>query len=86
MIVALTALEIPLDDSRFIKEGHSLLDNLLSFYQSGQGFLHVQSGGGNSLMSSEQGLYAMAAIKRANAGQTALNDMSDEQKQATAKP
>ncbi len=72
VIVALTALEIPLDDSRFIKEGHSLLDNLLSFYQSGQGFLHVQSGGGNSLMSSEQGLYAMAAIKRANAGQTAL--------------
>lgn len=86
VIVALTALEIPLDDSRFIKEGHSLLDNLLSFYQSGQGFLHVQSGGGNSLMSSEQGLYAMAAIKRANAGQTALYDMSDVQKQATAKP
>lgn len=86
VIVALTALEIPLDDSRFIKDGHSLLDNLLSFYTPGQGFLHVQSGGGNSLMSSEQGLYAMAAIKRANAGQTALYDMSDVQKQATAKP
>lgn len=86
VIVALTALEIPLDDSRFVKDGHSLLDNLLSFYTPGQGFLHVQSGGGNSLMSSEQGLYAMAAIKRANAGQTALYDMSDVQKQATAKP
>ena len=86
VIVALTALEIPLDDSRFVKDGHSLLDNLLSFYTPGQGFLHVQSGGGNSLMSSEQGLYARAAIKRANAGQTALYDMSDVQKQATAKP
>lgn len=86
VIVAMTALEIPLDDSRFVKDGHSLLDNLLSFYTPGQGFLHVQSGGGNSLMSSEQGLYAMAAIKRANAGQTALYDMSDVQKQATAKP
>lgn len=83
VIVALTALEIPLDDSRFVKDGHSLLDNLLSFYTPGKGFLHVKSGGGNSPMSSEQGLYAMAAIKRANAGQTALYDMSDVKKSAT---
>lgn len=83
VIVALTSLDIPLDDSRFVKDGHSLLDNLLSFYQPGQGFLHVQSGGGNSLMSSEQGLYAMAAIKRANAGQTSLYDMSDVKKTTT---
>lgn len=86
VIVALTSLDIPLDDSRFVKGGHSLLENMLSFYQPGKGFLHVQSGGGNSLMSSEQGLYAMAAIKRANAGQTSLYDMSDVTKQTAAKP
>lgn len=86
VVVALTSLGVDLDDARFIKDGHSLLDNLLSFYTPGKGFLHVQNGGGNSLMSSEQGLYAMAAIKRANEGKTALYDMSDVSKQTVSQP
>lgn len=85
VVVALTTLDIPLDDSRFVKDGHTLLENLLSFYQPGKGFLHTLSGNGDNQMSSEQGLYALAAIKRANKGQTALYDMTDVSKQV-AKP
>lgn len=77
MVVALAALDIPQDDARFVKNGHSILDALLTFYTPGKGFIHTQDGGGNSLMSTEQGLYALAAVNRANAGQKALYDMSD---------
>jgi len=82
VIVALTALDVDLDDPRFVKEGHTLLENLLSFYQLDEGFQHTAAGSGNSQMSSEQGLYALAAVKRANEGKTALYDMSDVKKQA----
>lgn len=34
MIVALCELGISLDDSRFVKNGNTLLDNLMTFYRS----------------------------------------------------
>ncbi len=93
MAVALATLGISQDDARFVKNGHSILDALLTFYTPGKGFIHVEDGGGNSLMSTEQGLYALAAVNRANAKQNALYDMSDakvikaaEQTDKTDKP
>lgn len=74
-IVALTSLGIDINDSRFVKDGHSLLDALLSYQQGGQGFAH--SGSGSDLMASEQGLYALVALQRAEAGRPSLYDMSD---------
>lgn len=40
IIVALCELGIPLDDPRFVKNGNTLLDNLMTFYLPGNGFLH----------------------------------------------
>ena len=66
VVVALCELGIDLGDSRFVKNGHTLTDNLLSFRQSNGGFYHVLDGSdGNNQMSSEQGFYALVAIDRA---------------------
>ena len=70
-MVALCELGISLDDSRFVKSGHTLTENLLSFRQSNGGFYHVLDGSdGNNQRSSEQGFYALVAIDRAENGKT----------------
>lgn len=86
VVVALCELGVSLDDSRFVKSGHTLTENLLSFRQSNGGFYHVLDGSdGNNQMSSEQGFYALVAIDRAANGQNSLYRMSDAAKN-TSKP
>ena len=77
VIVALTALGIdPATDSRFVKNGMTVLDALASFYVDGGGFRHTASGELDG-MATEQGYYALAAYYRFVNGQTSLYDMSD---------
>ena len=77
MLVALCELGLPLDDARFVKNGHTLLDALLNYYQPGQGFVHTLGGTGSDQMATEQGLYALAAVQRAAAGRSSLYRMDD---------
>lgn len=77
IIVALTELGIPLEDERFIKNGNTLLDNLLSYYEEGKGFLHTHEGTGSNQMASEQGFYGMVAAQRAREGKDSLYRMND---------
>ena len=69
VVVALCELGISLDDSRFVKSGHTLTENLLSFRQSNGGFYHVLDGSdGNNQMSAEQGFYALGSnVNKGNA-------------------
>lgn len=77
VIVALTALGIdPTADSRFVKNGNTVLDALASFYVTGGGFRHT-AGGERNDMATEQGYYALAAYYRFANTQTRLYDMSD---------
>lgn len=76
-IVALCELGIPLDDARFVKNGKTLLDNLMSFYTKGAGFKHTADGSGSNQMASEQGLYALVAAQRAQQGKSSLYRMGD---------
>lgn len=77
VIVALTALGIdPTADSRFVKNGHTVLDALAGFYVTGGGFRHT-AGGERNDMATEQGYYALAAYYRFANAQTRLYDMSD---------
>ena len=77
VIVALTALGIdPTADSRFIKNGLTVLDALAGFYVNGGGFRHT-AGGDLDGMATEQGYYALAAYYRFVNAQTRLYDMSD---------
>lgn len=87
MIVALTGLGIdPHKDSKFIKNGHSAVDALLSFAAPEGGFYHVKQGGvGNGgaqpgevdLMATDQAMYALVSYDRLVNGQTRLYDMTD---------
>ena len=77
VIVALTALGIdPTADSRFVKNGLTVLDALASFYVTGGGFRHTANGELDG-MATEQGYYALAAYYRFVNAQTRLYDMSD---------
>ena len=80
MIVALCELGISVNDSRFVKNGVSLLDALMAFRQSDGGFQHTTSGSGNNQMTAEQGLYALVAVQRAQNGKNSLYRMGDATK------
>ena len=86
VVVAFCELGMDLNDSRFVKNGHGLVENLLSFRQSNGGFYHVMDGSdGNNQMSAEQGFYALVAIDRAENGKNSLYRMGDVTKN-TSKP
>lgn len=77
VIAALCELGIPLEDPRFVKNGNTVLDNLLTFYQPGKGFLHTSDGSGSNQMATEQGLYGLVAAQRARDGKNSLYRMDD---------
>lgn len=78
VIVATTTWGInPDTDSRFIKNGNSVVDGLLSHYlpDSAQ-FQHIIGAGANG-MATDQSCYALVAYDRFMKGQPALYDYSD---------
>lgn len=77
MLVALCELGIPITDSRFVKNGKTMLDNLMTYYKKGAGFLHTKDGSGSNQMASEQGFYGLVAAQRAASGKNSLYRMSD---------
>ena len=77
VIVALTALGInPETDSRFVKNGVSVVDAMCLFAVEGGGFAHIPDAGING-MATEQSQYALAAYFRFLDGKTSLYDMTD---------
>lgn len=84
VVTALSALGIDADtDPRFVKNGISVLDNLISFKDEATGgFRHIkkdQNGNvcGENAMATQQGTYALVAYYRYKHGMPALYDMSD---------
>ena len=77
VVVALCELGIDLNDSRFVKGGNTLLDNLFSYRNADGSFSHTANGSGNDQMSSEQGFYGIVAAMRAIEGKNSLYRMSD---------
>lgn len=76
VIVALTELGVSLDDERFVKNGQTLPQVLERFACEDGSYRHTLNGGGDE-MATEQALYALAAIHRAETGETTLYDMTD---------
>ncbi len=77
MLVALCELGISIEDTRFVKNGYTILDNLMNYYNNGNGFKHTKDGNGSNLMATEQAFYGMVALKRMNEGENSLYTMSD---------
>lgn len=74
VIVALAELSVSLDDSRFVKNGKTLLDALLQFQQADGGFSHLV-GGETDLLATEQAFYALVAANRVAQGESSLYHM-----------
>lgn len=76
VLIALATLGIdPASDSRFVKNGLTVLDALLAYAVSG-GFRHTVDGEADAI-ATEQALCALAAYARLLDGKTALYDMTD---------
>lgn len=76
VLIALAALGIdPVSDSRFVKNGLTVLDALLAYAVSG-GFRHTVDGEADAI-ATEQALCALTAYARLLDGKTALYDMTD---------
>ena len=76
-LVAMCELGISVDDTRFVKNGRTIVDNILTFRVSDGSFKHTYDGSGNSQMSTEQAFYALVAVKRAAEGKNSLYRMDD---------
>ena len=74
VIVALAELGIALDDSRFVKNGNTLLDALMQFQQEDGGFSHLMDGE-TDLLAPEQAFYALVAANRIAQGESSLYRM-----------
>ncbi len=81
VLVALCELGIGWNDPRFIKNGNTLLDNILTFRTASGGFYHVADGSlrenENNQMSAEQGFYTLVACLRYEKGMNSLYRMTD---------
>ncbi len=77
-IIALTSLNIPIDDSRFVKNGNTLYDALL-YYKTDKGFSHVNDGTYNQL-ATEQALCALVSLYNTKNGKGYI--YSDNRKSA----
>ena len=63
VLLALDAWGLPFDDPRFVKNGHTAAEALLSFWRKGQGFVHTaQPDQSIAIVSCEQGLLALAGV------------------------
>ena len=78
VLVGLCELGIGWDDPRFVKNGYTLLDNLLTYRKSNGSFTHVADGSdGDNQMSTEQGFYGLIACLRYEKGMNSLYRMTD---------
>ncbi|MCL1805155.1 MAG: S-layer homology domain-containing protein [Clostridiales bacterium] len=75
-IVALCELGLGISDARFVVEGMTLADKLMEYAVVGGGFAKTIGGVVNQ-MSTEQALYALAAIYRMENAMPGLYDMRD---------
>jgi hypothetical protein len=76
-IIALGELGISLDDSRFVKNGNSLLDHFLTYYVEGKGFRHTADSSGSNDMATEQAFCALVSAQRNQNGGESLYSMGD---------
>ncbi len=77
-IVALCTWGInPDTDARFIKDGKSAIDNLLTYYIADESMFEHGKGAGSNAMATDQATYALVAYERFINGENALYDYSD---------
>ncbi|MEA4965722.1 MAG: prenyltransferase/squalene oxidase repeat-containing protein [Oscillospiraceae bacterium] len=76
VILALCQLGISQGDSRFVKNGHTILDKLLTYRQRNGSFAH-QEGGDTDSLATLQAFEALTALCKQEAGGPGLFDFSE---------
>lgn len=77
VIMALCELGENVLSERFIKNGNSLIDNMLSYYDGKGGFYHTKDADKMNLMAAEQALYTLVNLKRIKEGKPSFYRMTD---------
>lgn len=77
VLVALNALGIDINDTRFVKNGKNVVDAIMRFKVDDGGFKHLYTDTNSNLMATEQALYSMVSQSRYENKKTRLYDMSD---------
>lgn len=77
VLLALCQWGVPVSDSRFTKNGRTVVDALLDYRRSGGGFAHEAEDADANQMATEQAFYALTALRRWERGQSGLYDMAD---------
>ena len=77
VLVTLCTLGISETDSRFVKNGTTVLEALLSFQHPDGGFRHEPDDAAANAMATEQAFYALAAVCRSRSGMCVLWDLRD---------
>lgn len=77
VLTALSELDISIQDSRFVKNGHTVVDDLLTYYAKGKGFQHATDNSGVSGMSTEQAFYGLVDAERVSENKSSLYRMTD---------
>ena len=86
-IVACTTWGInPDTNSRFIKNGNSAIDNLLTYYLEDEAMFEHGRGAGANAMATDQAAYGLVAYDRLVKGKPSLYDYSDVISVESAKP
>ena len=77
VLCMMSAMNISVDDERFVKDGNTVIDSMNAFYDEETGaFRHLLNGNADR-MASEQVAYALVAYDRYINGLNRLYDMSD---------
>ncbi len=79
VLVALGELGLTPEDSRFVKDGGTPLDALLSFRQADGSFLHTDEAGAGSI-ATDQAFYALVETLRIAKGMSSMYKMKDVEK------
>lgn len=77
MLTALSGLNISVDDERFVKNGNTVYDALMSYALEDGSFMHTASLGTADSMATEQAFYAMVAKDRMEKGLSSLYELSN---------
>lgn len=68
VIIALCELGVSVKDRRFVKNGHTMEENLKGFRLSDGTFMHTKQAGEADALATEQGMLALTEIRRQEAG------------------
>lgn len=77
VLTALSGLNISVDDERFVKNGNTVYDALMSYALEDGSFMHTASLGTADSMATEQAFYAMVAKDRMEKGLSSLYELSN---------